>query len=422
MRGAVPVSLLQSKKLELADELMFKVKTLQETQALIHDKFGALRVQTEIVPLGQALNRFLASAAVSAEFVPDFDRATVDGFAVHSRDTLGCSESIPALLRKTGESFMGKAPDVSVSAGQCVYISTGAALPAGADAVVMLEHTEALAEDLYAFYKPTPAGANIIRKGEDSAPGQVVIPSGKRLHSADLGTLAAMGLTQISISTQPRVAIISTGDELVTPEAAPGPAQIRDVNGPLLQAMILEAGGSPRFWGIIPDQAGLLEETMSAALKEADVLLVSGGTSVGTRDQLPEIITRLGDLWVHGIAVKPGKPTIVGAIQGKPVFGLPGNPAAAYFMFRTLVRPLLAALQGGTLPEIQISARLDRAVSSNHGREEFILVSLSPEGLALPLLSKSGLISMISRADGFIVIARDEEGLPAGASVWVTRL
>lgn len=400
---------------------MLKIVPLKEALSLVLQRFGQERAKPELISLDEAQGRFLAEDVVSAEDVPAFDRSTVDGFAVRSADLRGCSDSIPAILEKSGESLMGQLSHTPLLAGFCVYVPTGGALPPEADAMVMLEHTEDLGGGQFAFYKPAAPGDNMINRGEDFTRGEAILEAGKRISPADIGTLAALGATQIPLAARPVVGIVSTGDELVPPGESLQPGQIRDVNSGMLKALVLQNNGLPVCKGIVWDDYDTLRDICQELIEQVDVLLLSGGTSVGEKDNMPRIMAELGEVLIHGIAVKPGKPTIVGEIAGKAVFGLPGNPVAAFFIFDYLVKPLLLGLQGGKPETLQSSARLSRAVSSNHGREEFVLVRLDGD-VADPVPSKSGLISTVSRANGYIVIPRDQEGLAKGALVQVSRL
>ncbi len=373
-------------------------------------------MDVEKLPLNELIAGDLAVDVVSDEFVPAFDRSTVDGFAVISRDLVGCSESIPAILRKAGESAMGTMPVHTLKTGECFYVPTGGALPKGADAMVMIEFVEDFGAGDYGFIKAVAPGANMIFKGEDLRPGDKILVKGKKLTAADIGTLAAMGITEIGVYKRPRIAVISTGDELVPFNKELPAGKIRDVNTPMLSSLIEGKGSKAISFPIIPDKKEQLRVAMRDAIREADVLLVSGGTSVGEHDNLPTLIEELGEVFVHGIAIKPGKPTVIGQIDGKPVIGLPGNPVAAFFMFHLLVKGLIAGLQGGRMDLVPIELTLSRAISSNHGREEVVLVKIET-GTAIPVPSKSGLISTVSLADGFILIPREQEGLPKGARV-----
>jgi len=357
---------------------------------------------------------------MAQQYVPDFTRSTVDGYAVIAADVFGCSESIPALLTRIGEVGMGVHTELELHSGECAYVHTGSELPRHADAVVMLEYVEELDGDRIAVNQPCAPGANLIFRGDDVKPGVEVLPAGRRLNAADIGSLAALGLAAVAVRIPPRVAVLSTGDELV-PVHEPLPlGKIRDINAPLLSAAVAEAGGSARFYGILKDNADLIRQAVAAAIPECDLLLISGSTSVGIRDTVPQVISSLGELLVHGVAAKPGKPTALGVIQDKPVFGLPGNPMAAFFMFYLLVRPLLFSLLAAPLNEETFSAVLTRAVPSNQGREEFVPVRLR-DGKADPISAKSGLITSLSAADGFICIPRDCEGLPQDAAVKIIK-
>jgi len=400
---------------------MLNVITVAEAQRLIASTFGMLKMPAEIVPLESAGGRALAADTLALEFVPDFDRSTVDGYALRSKDVFGCSESIPALMTVIGSAEMGRHTSLRLAAGECVYVPTGAEIPAGADCVIMLEDAEVLEDGLVAVYKASPPGANLIFRGDDVRPGDVVLRAGTRLSPAHIGALAAMGLTEVSVRRQPRAAVISTGDELVPAGERLPAGKIRDVNAPMLLQAVRDAGGRADFLGIVPDRIDEVRAALSAALADYDLVLISGGTSVGEKDAVPQVLSELGELLAHGLAVKPGKPTLFGRARGKPVFGLPGNPVAAYFMFHLLARPLIASMLGAELNDRRVSVPIARAVPSNHGREEYVPVTLW-DGEAQPIPSKSGLITTLARADGFIAIPRDKEGLRQGEFVEVTLL
>lgn len=398
---------------------MLTVTSLNEAIHLAMKSFGSLRTGREIVGLEGALNRVVPEGISSEEFVPLFNRSTVDGYAVVSSDVFGSSDSIPAILNHAGESHMGEHTDLILKPGQCAAVPTGGEVPAGADAMVMVEHTEKLGGGQVAFYKPAAPGTNMIMRGEDTKPGDVVLPAGRRINAADTGTLAALGVTSVPVSMRPRVAILSTGDELIPPAQKPTPGQIRDVNSPLLHNAVLEAGGAPFELGILRDDEEEITRAVKSAALEYDIVIISGGTSVGEKDAMPRVIANLGEMLLHGIAVKPGKPTLFGEISGKPVFGLAGNPVAAYFLFYLLIRPILFQMQGAEPLDHMVTLPIARSYSSNHGREEIVPVMVRA-GLVQPIASKSGLITTLAGTDGFIRIPRDLEGLREGDPVQVT--
>lgn len=316
---------------------------------------------------------------------------------------------------------MGEMPTYQLKPDQCFYVPTGGALPQGADAMVMIEFVEDFGGGEFAFIKPVAPGTNMIFKGEDLKPGDMILPVGRKINPADIGTLASMGITEIDVFRLPKVGVISTGDELVSAGNQLEPGKIRDVNTPMLAALLQDAGAVAITHEVVLDKRDLLRTAIQNMLAETDILLVSGGTSVGEHDNMPVLIEELGQIFVHGIAIKPGKPTIVGQIEGKPIFGLPGNPVAAFFMFQALVKPLLYSFSNSQVEQNPVEARLSRAVSSNHGREEVILVRLEGDQ-ATPVPSKSGLISTVSKANGYFLIPRDREGLASGEKVYVHRL
>ena len=319
---------------------------------------------------------------------------------------------------------MGEAAPKALSPDCCMAIPTGGAVPRGADAVVMVEHSEAYGDGTIGILKAVAPGDNMIYRGDDIRPGQILLKAGTVLAPQDIGTMAAMGRIAVKVAEKPRVGILSTGDELIPAGETPKKGQIRDVNSHLLLALCTAAGAEAVSYGIIRDEEDRIGAALDRAAAENDLVLISGGSSVGIKDATCRLIEERGELWMHGISMKPGKPTIMGMIGSKPVFGLPGHPAAAYFAARMFVVPALRALTGAMENEVTVSAVCTETIGANHGRTQFTAVTLqqSPEGLlATPIRSKSGLITGISAADGFLVIPRDSEGVGAGQTVQVIR-
>lgn len=399
---------------------MLTVKSPAEASALVYEKFGGIRTCPETVSLNCAVGRVLAESIEAKEYIPGFDRSTVDGYAVYSADTFGCSESIPAILVLNGEILMGEAPPAPLSRGTCMEIPTGGALPEGADATVMLEYTEDYHDGTIGIVKAVAPGTNLIFKGDDVIPGQAVLNAGRRLYPHDIGALAALGISAVPVAGRPTVGIISTGNELVDITRAPKEGQIRDVNSWLLDAAIIQAGGTARRYGIITDCEDSLRHAVESAKEECDLILISGGSSVGTRDITLKTIESMGEVFLHGISVKPGKPTIIGTLSGKPVFGLPGHPVAAHFIFECFIHPLIQKMMGATLRQGSVKATLVEAVPSNHGKEEYLPVRLIEESQVLyarPIRGKSGLISILLETNGYLRVPGDCEGIPAGTPV-----
>jgi len=287
----------------------------------------------------------------------------------------------------------------------------------------MVEYTEDYGDGLIAVSKAAAPGQNMIFKGDDVHPGKTVLQKGRVLRAQDLGALAAIGRVQVPVVSKLQVGIISTGDELVPPGDKPGPGQIRDVNGPMLSAMLSAFGAEVHFYGIVRDDEPLLAKTVEQALAQCDAVLLSGGSSVGVKDAACRVIQRNGELLLHGIAIKPGKPTILGKAGVKPLVGLPGHPVAAYFITQLFVLPLLGRLSGRSVTCYTVTAKLAESISANHGRAQYQAVRLEEEEgqlLARPVRGKSGLITMLAGTDGFFCIDRDCEGLPQGAEIEVT--
>ena len=397
---------------------MLNVLSPEEVLALIEKEFQPPCSHTERLPLRSAFGRVLAENIDAEEFVPGFNRSTVDGYALRAADTFGCSEAVPAILPVTAEIRMGESAGFALEAGNCCYVPTGGEIPEGADCAVMLEYAENYGDGTVGILKPGAPGLNMIRKGDDVYPGKRILSAGHALSSADIGALSAIGKTSVEVMRTIRVGIISTGDELVPPDSVPGPGQIRDVNSPMLEALFCSNGFECTNYGIVPDDKEKLQAAVKQALDECDAVVLSGGSSVGIKDAACEIIERFGRILFHGIAIKPGKPTILGVCGGKPVAGLPGHPVAAFFVSRLFILPLLYRISGRSMQKRSIKAVLSESLGANHGRAQVNAVTLS-EGTAYPIRTLSGLITQLAGADGFIYIGRDCEGLEKGAEVEV---
>ncbi|MDI3279963.1 MAG: molybdopterin-binding protein [Bacillota bacterium] len=385
------------------------------------------QLPSEEVGLLEACGRVLAEDVRAQEDVPGFRRSTVDGFAVRARDTFGASESAPAMLEVVGTIPMGEEARDPLPPLSSFAISTGGMLPPGADAVVMLEYVEHVSEGVIEVYRPVAPGENVVEPGDDLRAGQVILPAGHRLRPQDLGLLSAAGYTRVRVRRRPVVGILATGDEVVAPEEKPAPGQVRDVNSYSLAGLVQEAGGLPRLGGIVPDDYQALYRRSAELLAQCDLLLLSGGSSVGRRDYTLQVIQELGapGVLVHGLALQPGKPAIGGVARGKPIFGLPGHPVSAMVVFAQLVRPVLEHLLGrrpAELPPPTVPARLKRNLPSAPGREDFVRVRLLREGdewWAEPVLGKSGLLTTMTKADGLVRIPSASEGLLQGTLVQV---
>ena len=400
---------------------MLFVKTPEEVLALIESEFEPV-AKGEQVSLGSAMGRILAEDIAAEEFVPDFDRSTVDGYAVRAGDTFGCTDAIPAILPIQGEVLMGEGAEFFLNPGECVAVPTGGAVPKGADSVVMVEYTEDYGDGTVGVSKSAAPGQNMIFRGDDVFPGKVILNKGRVLSSQDIGALAAIGRVEVPVVKKLIVGVISTGDELVAPEETPKPGQVRDVNSLMLEAMLTGFGANVINYGIVIDDEALLTEKVHQAVSECDAVLLSGGSSVGVKDAACRIIESMGSLLLHGIAIKPGKPTILGKTGCKPLVGLPGHPVAAYFITKLFVLPLLSRLMGRKQEAYTTTAKVTESISANHGRAQVHCCRLERrdgELWATPIRGKSGLITTLAGADGYFIIDRDCEGLPRGAEIQV---
>ena len=410
-----------------AQEYFFKVKTPEEVRNILREI--ALPLSSETVGLEESsLGRVLAEDVKSPVDLPGFDRAIMDGFAVRARDTFGASPGAPAYLKLAGEVEMGEAASVAVSPGEAVRVSTGSMMPEGADAVVMVEYTDFLDDETVEMVRSVAPGDHVVGKTEDLRKGELMLSRGHIIRPQDIGALAGVGITSVKVSRQPRVAIISSGDEIIPPDETLKAGQIRDINSYSLACLAEQAGGVPIRLGIVRDDFESLKTCLTEGLEKAEIALISGGSSVGARDVTLDVIRSFdgAEILVHGVSIRPGKPIIIAEVDGKYLFGLPGNPVSVMVTFDLFVGFLVKLLSGARQPvwELRyVKARLNRNIASAPGREDYISVRLiesEDSMMAEPVLGRSALISTMVKADGLIKIPLESEGLEEGVEVEVS--
>jgi len=402
----------------------FKVKTIE--QALEYREHFA-PMQTEDITLSESVGRVLAANIQSDIDLPDFARSIMDGFAVRGSSTFGASEGNPAYLNLKGTVAMGESSNLSVGPGEAVRISTGGMLPTGADSVVMVEHTEAIDDKTIEVYRSVAPGQNMIEVGEDISKGVIALTGGSRIRPQEAGMLAALGIQTVTVFRKPIIGIISTGDEIVPVKEKPGPGQIRDINTYTLLGLVQQVGATAIPYGIVHDDYKSLLAKCTQALNECDMILVSGGSSVGARDFTIDVIAAMQDseILFHGISISPGKPTILARVMDKAFWGLPGHVVSAMVVFSRIVKPFIDKISGlsdDTGNKLHLTARLSRNLASAQGRVDYVRVRLvHKEGViwAEPILGKSGLINTMVKADGLIEIGMNTEGLDQGTEVAV---
>jgi molybdopterin molybdotransferase len=405
---------------------LFTVRPPAEAWTIFAQRFTPI-VRTERISTSQSLGRVLAETIASPQDLPEFPRSTVDGYAVNAADAYGATPGLPALLAVVGEALMGQASTTPVGVGEAVLMHTGGMLPPNANAVVMVEQTQRVDATSIEVFKPVAEGENVVQVGEDVRQGETIFAPGQRMRPQDIGALMALGVTEITVAARPRIAILSTGDEVISPEQTPQPGQVRDVNSYSLAALSLRAGALPLNFPIIPDRRAALAAAAHEAKAAADIVVFSAGSSVSYRDMTVDVIQEMGTpgVLVHGVSVKPGKPTILAVCDGTPVFGLPGNPVSAMVIFDLFVAPTICALLGAQpLPKRQMRARLVRNIASVTGREDYVAVRLEAragEPWAIPVLGKSNLIYTLVHSEGTVVVPLDANGLAAGewVDVWL---
>ncbi|MGH7887015.1 MAG: molybdopterin-binding protein [Candidatus Binatia bacterium] len=386
-------------------------------------------VATESIASVRARGRVLAQDLHSAVDLPHFHRAAMDGYAVKAKDTFGASQSLPAYLKLAGVVEMGKEAVQAIAKGEAMRISTGGMMPPQADAVVMVEHTDETDGGLVEVHRGVSPWQNVIQIGDDIKMGEPVFTRGRRLRAHDLGALTGVGISSISVFKKPRIALISTGDEIVDADTEPRPGQVRNINQHSLAGLIEEAGAELKDWGVIRDDRAALTEAIGAALQWGDAVLLSGGSSMGAKDIALETILSFPDseFIFHGISIAPGKPTIFAKACGKPILGLPGYPVSALVIFDLFGAPMLRRLGGESVDRLQgftrtLRARLKTNIASQLGREDYVRVTLERDDAgfaATPLPSKSGAIFTLVKADGMVRIDMNQDGLEQGEEVEV---
>ena len=401
-----------------------KLRSVEEAKELFFSELESLQVPTETIESTHSFGRVIAEPIISAEYLPAFTRSSMDGYAVKAKDTLEADDHRPAKLTIVGEVPMGSVPDVRIRTGEAALIHTGGMLPDGADAVVILEVCTATPDGKLEVHQPVRTGDNLIFKGEDVKPGDLVIPAGKRIRPADVGGLLSLGHTWVKVAARPRIAILSSGDEVILPDQIPQLGQVRDVNSGSLAVLVEQAGGIAKNYPIIPDDRERMETAFHKTFEETDALLVSAGSSSSERDISSQVIQTLGKpgVLVHGINFRPGKPTILAVCDGKPVIGLPGNPISALVIGEFFVKPLLDRMQGIKQDPIlpMIKAVLAEDFSSQAGKEEWVPVKLERKNdlyIAHPFFFKSNLIFQLSNADGLMKILPEESVKNANSEV-----
>jgi molybdopterin molybdotransferase len=414
----------------------FNVLPPDEARALLLSRITAV-LPTVTIPTTEALGRVTAAPIHAPHPLPNFRRSTMDGYALRAADSYGASDGLPAFLEVVGEAPMGQAANIPIGAGQAVIVHTGGMIPPDADAVAQIEHTQPVGASSDAtavdqppyeieLFRAVAPGQNILQIGEDVAADAEILPAGHWLRPQDLGGLLALGITEVAVRQRPRVAILATGDEVIPPDQTPGPGQIRDINSYTVAGQTARAGGIPLILPIAPDNFAALRAAAAVGLAQADMLVMSAGSSVSVRDMTVEVIDSLGQpgVLLHGVATRPGKPTIVAVVDGKPVLGLPGNPVSAMVQYDMFGVPALWRLQGVSQPPLRgvVYAQLTQNIASETGREDYIPARVAETAVgfnATPVFGKSNLIYTLVNADGLIKIPLNKGGVLAGEIVEV---
>ena len=404
-----------------------KLLTFDEAKALIHQTLQPKPLGKQEIPLLDAYNRVLAQDAISSLDIPPFSRSTVDGYAVKAEDTFDADENNPIKLKVRGFVAIGELPKITVQTGEAAEIVTGAPIPQGANAVVMVEDTNRETDTLTVYSSATP-NENVQKKGSDIKNGESILKDGRVLGSREIGVLAALGKAKVTVYRMPTAAVVSTGGEVVEPGKKLPPGKIFDINAYSLCSAVRECGGTPIYAGVVPDEKKQLRKALEKALASADMLLTSGGVSVGPKDLIPQTVDSLGKpgVFISGIAVKPGKPATVALIRDKPVFSFPGHPTSALMIFHLLARPVIQIMAGKSAKEMpSVKAYAGSRMFSAKGRRTFVTVKLRLNEKSNRLVAEavetgaSGAITTLAKADGFLEIPENEQFVDADEEVTV---
>lgn len=404
---------------------MFEVSSVSNARRKIIGNFSSFRLDSELVEIYNAAGRVLSESVLSKKNVPHFRRSTVDGYAVVSKDTYGASESLPSFLDVVGEVHMGKSATMIITENQAVYIPTGGMLPEGADAVVMVEYTETIDNESLAVLDSVTVKENVVNIGDDISKDETVLRKGQILRAQDIGVLASIGLDRVKVYKKPSIAIISTGDEIVGTNEEVKLGQIRDINTHTLTVMADQLGCQITKKTVVRDEFELLQKELNDSLKNSDIVIISGGSSVGTKDITIDVIKSVdkSEVFIHGLAIKPGKPTIIAKVNNSLVLGLPGQPVSAMVVFKVMVAFFVKYVQSiENEIEYGIEAELSANIHSAQGKETYQMVTvekIEDKYLATPIYGKSGMITLLSRAKGYIIIDMNKEGVLKGEKVIV---
>ena len=397
----------------------FNVVTVEEARDIIWDNFKDWELETEMVNILESADRTLAEDVVSGINVPEFNRSTVDGYGIIVEDSHGATETIPSILNIVGEIKMGEISNIRISSGEAIYIPTGGMVPEGVTGIIMIENTEKMGEDTILIYKPISKGGNMVYIGDDIKKGNIAVKKGRILNAEVIGTLAALGIPKVTLYKKPRFYIISTGDEIIDIDEDLTEGKIRDINSYAIHILVEKIGGQVVNKVIIKDEYELLRQEVEKAIGLSDIVLISGGSSVGAKDYTGKVINSFDGKGVlaHGLSIKPGKPTIIGECKGKLLMGLPGHPVSSIIVFKALIEDYIDKKLANKRILPSIEATMESNFPSSPGKETYQMIKLKKlngEYYASPTHGKSGMISLLSESQGYIIIEGYEEGINKG--------